>query len=459
MYPCIGGGQRASFASMNFNWLKSILPKGLYGRAALILVLPVITIQLVVSVVFIQRLFDGVTQQMTNSIATELVFFLREVNAAGDRQAGMRIAQQVGTPLGFVVRPLSPSQMKTGEKRTFDDLTGKVVIATLRQAVPAVRLIDLESRHQKVLLQLQTRIGGVEILFDRLRVSASNPHQLLVFMIVVSVFMTLIAFIFLKNQVRPIRRLARAAEAFGKGRRVYYHVSGATEVRQAGRAFLDMRDRIERQIEQRTLMLSGVSHDLRTPLTRLKLGLSMVGDDPEIAALIRDVDDMEQMLDEFLAFARGDSLEATSLVDPRDIAQQVVADSARMQGQVLLEPTRGAPGATLVVMRPNSVRRALENLVTNALRYGSRCRVAVQINPRDIVFVVQDDGPGIPPDQRDKALRPFERLDVARNQNQGLGVGLGLAIAMDIASNHGGSLALSESAEMGGLKVELVLPR
>lgn len=444
---------------MNFMWLKSILPKGLYGRAALILVLPVIAIQLVVSVVFIQRLFDGVTRQMTSSVATELVFFMNKLNSAGNTKAILRVARDVGVPLGFTVRPLTPSQMKTGNIRAFDDLTGDVVISTLREALPTVRLIDLKDYDRKVLLQMKTKTGGFAILFSRSRVSASNPHQLLVLMVAVSIFMTFISFLFLKNQVRPIRRLARAAEAFGKGRRIHFHVSGATEVRQAGRAFLDMRERIERQIEQRTLMLSGVSHDLRTPLTRLKLGLSMVGDDAEISALIRDVDDMEQMLDEFLAFARGDSLEETTLSDPRDIAAHVVADANRAQGAVSLDPIDTSAMTVLLPMRPNAVRRALENLVTNALRYGSYCRVGLGIRDREIAFIVQDDGPGIPPDHREKALRPFERLDVARNQNQGLGVGLGLAITMDIANSHGGSLVLSDSEDMGGLKVELVLPR
>lgn len=442
---------------MNFKWLKSIPPKGLYGRAALILVLPIITTQLVVSVVFIQRHFDGVTQQMTLSVALELAYLRDRVNGAPDAPAADATIAEFAAPLALEVMPIDESDVQIGDLRAFDDLTGKVVATTLRRAIPEIKFVDLKSRPNFVLQHLETNKGPYEIVFNRGRVSASNPHQLLVLMLVISLLMTVISFIFLRNQVRPIRRLARAAEAFGKGRSISFHVSGATEVRQAGQSFIAMRDRIERQIEQRTLMLSGVSHDLRTPLTRLKLGLSLSDQEEEAAAMIRDVDDMEQMLDEFLAFARGDSLEQTERVDPLALAQQVVDDAKR--GQRLVEFANSSKAeAQLVAMRPNAVRRALENLVTNALRYGSRCRLTVESAPGRVFFVVEDNGPSIPMDQRQKATRPFERLDAARNQDRGSGVGLGLAIAMDIAISHGGGLELSDGADLGGLKVTLSMP-
>lgn len=442
---------------MNFAWLKSILPKGLYGRAALILIFPVVAIQLVVSVVFIQRHFEDVTRQMTDNVARELTFFVAQVDKAETRALADQKSIEITRSLGFAAVRIPLENLRQGDVRSIDDLTGRTVISTLRRNLPALTMVDLKAQGNAVLLHLPTRWGGFEIQFDRVRVSASNPHQLLVLMIVVSVFMTLISIIFLRNQVRPIRRLARAAEAFGKGRIIPYHVAGATEVRQAGQSFIDMRNRIERQIEQRTLMLSGVSHDLRTPLTRLKLGLSMASADDEAAAMIRDVDDMEQMLDEFLAFARGDSLEKTEKVNVGDLARQVAENSARGDGMVeLLVPQDQV--MPQVSMRPMAMRRALENLVTNALRYGSRCRFRLDIRAEEVVFIVEDDGPGIPASQREKALRPFERLDMARNQNRGTGVGLGLAIAMDITSSHGGALILSDSDDLGGLMVELRLP-
>ncbi|MCB1368066.1 MAG: HAMP domain-containing protein [Rhodobacteraceae bacterium] len=444
---------------MTVHPIKSILPRGLYGRAALILIVPIITIQLVVSVVFIQRHFEGVTEQLTANIVNEIGYFSTRVRTAPDDAAIDVLITELSAPLGLAIRPMAPGEMRHGDIVPFDDLTGRGVVANLREGLPGIVMVDLASRGREVILTLDIEGRGFEVVFDRYRVSASNPHQLLVLMIGVSLLMTVISFMFLRNQVRPIRRLARAAEAFGKGQRIDYHVSGATEVRQAGKAFIDMRDRIERQIEQRTLMLSGVSHDLRTPLTRLKLGLSLIAADTETVALIRDVDDMEEMLEEFLAFARGDSLEQIEKTDPAALLQQLASDTSRSGDTIeLVLPSEG-PSPVLVAMRPNAVRRALDNLVTNALRYGSRCRIELAITDSDIVFTVEDDGPGIPPDQRRRAVRPFVRLDTARNQNRGTGVGLGLAIVMDIAGSHGGRLDLRDSVSLGGLRAELHLPR
>lgn len=282
--------------------------------------------------------------------------------------------------------------------------------------------------------------------------SATNPHQLLVLMIFTSLLMTAVAFLFLRNQLRPITRLARAAEDFGKGRLAPYRPRGALEVRAAGRAFLDMRERIERQIEQRTLMLSGVSHDLRTPLTRLRLGLALLPEDPEVAALQADVAQMERMVDEFLAFVRGDAMEGT---EPTD-AVALVRAVAERAGAVLAE-IRGEPAP--VEMRPQAVTRAVENLVSNARRYGSRVEISLWFREGSLWITVEDDGPGIPPEKRDEALRPFTRLDASRDPNKGGGVGLGLSIASDIALSHGGALRLGQSARLGGLKADLTLAR
>ncbi|MCX8507697.1 MAG: ATP-binding protein, partial [Rhodobacteraceae bacterium] len=272
-----------------------------------------------------------------------------------------------------------------------------------------------------------------------------------------SLMMTLISFLFLRNQVRPIRRLAAAAEAFGRGRTVPFRISGASEVRAAGAAFLDMRARIERQMEQRTLMLSGVSHDLRTPLTRLRLGLAMLGESEEIAALERDLDDMRRMIDGFLTFARAEAEEEEAQeIDPADLARQVVEDARRAGGDVTLGLIEGQGRA---ILHPMAVRRALGNLVSNAVTYGSRAALSVTILEKSVRFTVEDDGPGIPEASREEAIKPFTRLVPARNQDKSPGVGLGLAITADIARSHGGQLRLGDSAQMGGLKAELLLSR
>ncbi|MEO1026014.1 MAG: ATP-binding protein, partial [Pseudomonadota bacterium] len=289
----------------------------------------------------------------------------------------------------------------------------------------------------------------------RRRLSARNPHQFLVLIGFTALLMSGIALIYLRNQMRPIRRLALAAEAFGKGRVVPYRPAGATEVRSAGAAFIAMRDRIERQIDQRTTMLSGVSHDLKTPLTRLKLGLSLMEEDEETRAMLRDVQDMESMLEAFLAFARGDALDEPSRTDPIALAEDVLNQTSRTY------PVRKGhfSGQGTAMLRPIALKRALENLVMNAVRYGNEARLSADISETSITFAVEDSGPGIPREKRDLVLKPFVRLDAARNQNTGSGVGLGLSIAADIAHQHGGGLKIGESHDLGGARVEISIPR
>lgn len=435
-------------------WLNPLLPRGLYGRAALILIVPVVTIQLVVSVVFIQRHFEGVTRQMTGNIMIEVGYLRNEVNGADSLAAAEQRAQSLVAPLKMTVELPAPAFV--GEKREWIDLSGREMIRTLRAQMPEVTGVDLLSAPDTVDLTMTTRWGPMLVTFDRRRVSASNPHQLLVLMIFTSFLMTLISYLFLRNQLRPITRMAAAAEAFGKGRSVPYKPRGALEVRAAGVSFLEMRARIERQIEQRTLMLSGVSHDLRTPLTRLKLGLAMLDDDAEAAAMLRDVEDMERLLDAFLAFARGDAMEDAVPTDPFDLVAHIVENAQRAGQPVTLRPGEGSGTA---VLRPQAVGRAVENLIGNAVRYGQRVEVGAVLTARQVRITVEDDGPGIPPDRREEAIRPFTRLDAARNPNRGGGVGLGLSIAADVARSHGGMLRLGESEALGGLKAELVLAR
>lgn len=439
---------------------KSYLPRSLYGRAALILVLPVVVIQLVVSVIFIQRHFDGVTRQMSRSVSLEVRFLLHQVDSAPDLTEAQLRAAEVARGLAMAVfLPATSSALgapPATDLRDPLDLSGREIGSTLHDALPALVVVDLQANPRVVKLWLDTRYGRMLAEVPRLRISASNPHQLLVIMLLASVLMTAVAFIFLRNQLVPITRMAAAAEAFGRGQNLPYKPRGAIEVRAAGTAFLDMRARIERQIDQRTLMLSGVSHDLRGPLTRLKLGLSLLPQDEETEALLGDVDDMERLVDEFLAFARGDAMEETLPSDPIELVTQVVEKARRGGLAVTLGPCEGGG---LVALRPQAVARALDNLIGNAVRYGSQAVVSAVMTERSLRLVVEDDGPGIPAARRDEALLPFTRLDAARDPNRGGGVGLGLSIAADIARNHGGTLRLGESETLGGLKAELVLAR
>lgn len=439
---------------MSFGWLKRLMPRGLYGRAALILILPIITIQIVVSVMFLQRHFEGVTRQMTQGVVKELSFVLDEMARVPVTEAPA-LGAALATRLGLTMTQPADA-LPTGDARLWYDFSGRAMIGVLRAGVSGVQAVDLMDR-RRARVQLLAAPGLVEFSVPRSRVTASNPHQLVVIMASTSLLMTLVAFLFLRNQLRPIKQMAAAAEAFGKGRHLVYRPAGAIEVRAAGAAFLDMRARIERQIEQRTLFLSGVSHDLRTPLTRLRLGLSMLPEDPEVAAMERDVTEMQEMLEAFLAFARGDFEEGEAqLTDPVALVTQVVEDAGRAGHDVRLHAVTGA-GETL--LRPAALRRALENLVGNAVRYGKRAEVSVVISPRAVRFVIEDDGPGIPREAREEALKPFTRLDKSRNQNAGQGVGLGLSIAADVARAHGGALTLGDSERLGGLRAEIVIAR
>ena len=432
---------------MTFDWLKRYMPRGLYGRAALILLLPVVALQLVVSVVFVQRHFEGVTEQMTREVA-------RQINTSLDPQWVDDPGIARALRLDFL--PTEPDALPSQDLRRWYDFSGIVVIRTLRSYV-----IGFERAHLvddwTVLVWVQRGDDPLVLIeFDRERASASNPHQLLVNMVVFGAVLTVIAYLYLRNQLRPITRLAGAAEAFGRGRHVPYSPSGAVEVRAAGHAFLDMRARIERQIEQRTMMLSGISHDLRTPLTRLRLAVSML-DDEDREPLERDIDDMQRLIDAFLDFARGNADSAQpEPTDIPDFVQQVVEDCARSGVPVKLVE---ATGTGQVMLRQMAIRRAVENLINNAERYGSRCEVSVALTDKSLRIRIEDDGPGIATDQRDVALRPFVRLDPARNQDKGSGVGLGLAIAADIARAHGGVLRLGESETMGGLRADIVIGR
>lgn len=430
--------------------IKNFLPRSLYGRATLILLVPVLVVQIVVTIVFVQRNFEGVTRQMVSSVALDVNFLLNEVA----ENSSLKPIQNAQERLQLNVRPMS-DMADNGNQRNWWDVSGITVISALNVYVPNVQWVDLKTSTKVVTFAVRSPIGPLIVGVPRDRVSVSNPHQLLVLMIFVGIFTTLISFAFLRNQLRPIRRMARAAEAFGKGQVVDYHPTGAIEVRAAGNAFLDMRNRIERQIEQRTLMLSGVSHDLRTPLTRLRLALSM-SDDTEAGAMVRDVEDMERLLDTFLDYARGDALEKTSAINPNDLAKTAVENAQKLQQVVSLSE---ASKEQLVDLRPIAVARALGNLIGNAARFADEISLSVSLSERSLTYIVEDNGPGIPKNDRETAMRPFIRLDEARNQNKGPGVGLGLSIVADIARTHGGVLLLSDSETLGGLKAELVIAR
>lgn len=439
---------------MSFQWLKRFMPRSLYGRAALILILPVVTVQLVVSVVFIKRHFEGVTEQMTRVAALELRLILNNVNAAETRLAALRRVEPLRQSLEIDLQFLDLSPKPYINQWRSIDLTGSFVIEKLLAKIPDLRSISLPDSNRAELLA-ETKFGTLQITLERQRLSASNAHQLLVNMVFFGILMTVIASIYLRNQLRPVTKLARAAEAFGRGHHVDYAPGGAIEVRAAGNAFLDMRSRIERHIEQRTMMLSSVSHDLRTPLTRLKLGLSLL-DDKDREPLERDVEDMRRLLEGFLDFARGAAEDDSEDTDPQKLLEMIVADANRAGKAVTLGESHGT--GTLM-LRHLAMRRGVENLIENAVRYGNNVVVSYVLSQKSLCISIEDAGPGIPAEMREEALKPFTRLDPSRNQDKGSGVGLGLAITADIARAQGGILRLGTSETLGGLKADIVIAR
>lgn len=441
---------------MNFAWIKRYMPRSLYGRAVLILLLPIIALQLIVAQIFIQRHFDGVTRQLALGVSFEIQALTQVIDETGRLDAAtLRFAKTLALNVRY-----EPDQVAdTSFKRDWYDISGRMIKGIVERTLQRPVGVDLESNFRRVTFEVPADDGVLFVDTFRQRVSASNPHQLLLLMIFASLVLTAISLLFLRNQMRPIKRLAMAAEAFGKGRSDPFRPSGAEEVRRAGTAFLAMRGRIERQIDQRTRMLSGVSHDLRTPLTRMKLALATADDLDDLEALAHDVDEMEKMLEEFLSFARGDNEETSEIVDAVELVEQVVEDARRSGTDIAVVVLEDPGDAPQVGCRRTAIHRALQNLVGNAARYGSRVKVTTDIRGRSVNFSVEDNGPGIPAAERAEALKPFSRLDRARNQDLGSSVGLGLAIALDIARSHGGSLQLDESADLGGLKASLTIPR
>jgi two-component system osmolarity sensor histidine kinase EnvZ len=421
--------------------------------------IPIILLQLIVGLVFFQRHYLRVTDQLTEGVALELLYAIDQIEAASDPVEASRLILPISRPLRLDLSVSPGEGLSTDSTRRFLDATGGRIVKALGETIRRPLSVDLISDTREAHIRIPTRYGVLEAEIPRNRLTVSNPHQLLVLMLVASLLLSTLSVLFLRNQVRPIRKLAEVAEAFGKGRALPFRPAGAEEVRRAGSAFLAMRTRLERQIEQRTQMLSGVSHDLRTPLTRMKLTVALMEPSDELRDIEYDIDQMERMLAEFLAFAKGDVLEKTSPTDPFDLADKV-ADSVRRLGQSVDRLDENAtPGDRLVQLRVGSVQRALQNLVSNAARHGSTVRLTVSLGPRRVDFKVEDDGPGIAAENRSRALSPFVKLDESRNQDTEGNVGLGLSIAMDIARSHGGVLELDGSPDLGGLRANLSIPR
>ncbi len=428
------------------------MPKGLYARSLLIVILPMVILQSVVTYTFMERHWQLVTVRLSSAVVQDIAAMI-DLWVADPTDARMeRLARVASERLGMEIEIMRGAQLPPALPKPFFSVLDSALSRELSTQIVRPFWIDTVGRSNLVEIRILLDGAVLRVLANRNAAYASNSHIFLVWMIGASLVLLGVAVAFLRNQIRPILRLARAAEEFGKGRDVEFRPHGAREVRQAAYAFLEMRRRIERSIEQRTAMLNGVSHDLRTILTRFKLSLALLGDGPEIDAMQRDVEEMQRMLESYLAFARGDTVESATATDIRTMLDELRADAAR-HGQHMDIMTSGD---LMVTVRPDSFKRLLSNLVSNAHRHGEQVSVKAVREQRWLTIHIDDDGPGIPPDRREDVFRPFYRLDEARNQDEG-GAGLGLAIARDLARAHGGDVDLAESP-LGGLRATVRVP-
>jgi len=435
------------------DWLKSVMPKGLYARSLLIIIVPMVVLQSVVAFMFMDRQWSLVTRYLSSAITQEIATLIdvyKTYPQGADRAQLRRIAQD---RLGLVVDFLPQTQLPPpGPKPFFSQLDG-ALSDEIRKQIGLPFWIDTVGRSAIVEIRIKLDDTVMRVFARRAAIYDSNSWMFLIWMVVTSLVVLAVAILFLRNQIKPIVRLADAAEAFGKGREApNFRPRGAREVRRAAAAFLEMKGRVERAIEQRTTMLAGVSHDLRTVLTRFKLELALLGSTPETDAIKKDVDEMAGMLEAYLAFARGDSAEPSAPTDIAGLLEELRLDSER-HGHRATVAYHGEPEVTV---RPAAFKRCLANLVSNAGRFASGIAITGHRDHRWLTVTVDDDGPGIPLQLREDVFKPFLRLDDARNQDEG-GTGLGLAIARDIVRSHGGDITLGDSP-LGGLRATVRVP-
>ncbi len=434
-------------------WLKRLLPQGLLGRSLLIIVTPLIVVQLVSTYIFYATHWDTVAKRLANALAGDVTAVIETMRAFPDPESQLRILRIAASRMDLDIRyrqggilPNVPQDMPIG-------IMDAALHQSLRDRLQRPFQVDSVSFEREILVRIQLQDGLLEVFVPRKRLFSSTTYIFVLWMVGTSMLLLGIATVFMRNQVRSVRKLAVAADSFGKGQDVpNFKPEGASEVRQAAVAFNLMRDRLKRQIQQRTEMLAGVSHDLRTPLTRMKLQLAMMGEVEGRAELEEDVVEMERMVEGYLAFARGEGSEKPVTTDLAELLDEVVGRFRRQGSEIDLH----VEDRVTMTLRPHALSRALSNLIGNALRYGGHVWVRAGRRRDAVEILVDDDGPGIPADKREVVFKAFQRLESSRNVATG-GVGLGLTIARDIARGHGGDVLLEDSP-LGGLRARLRLP-
>ena len=433
-------------------WIKRVLPRTMFGRSLLIVVMPLILLQAIATWVFCDRHWAAVSWRLSAAVAGDIGLLIDALKLANSPAETAQLLERAKaqTDLGIAIgrsKSLPPISPPTGT--LIEDQLNQALQSRLNQPF---RIDLLDDGGAEIKVQLSDGVMAVGV--PRNRLYSSTTYIFVMWMLGSSLVLLAVATVFLRNQVKSLRRLAEAADSFGKGLAVpSFKVEGAVEIRRAAVAFMTMRDRLQRQVRQRTQMLAGVSHDLRTPLTRMKLALELLGNDPTVAELKSDVAEMEHMVHGYLDFVRGEGTEASVETDISFLIEDLAADLRREGTPLTVTP----PPEFVMPVRPNALRRCLGNLIGNARRHASHVWLTGIVAADGIDILIDDDGPGIPPANRARVFRPFVRLDESRNPLTG-GVGLGLTIARDVARSHGGDIRL-ETSPRGGLRARVHLPR
>lgn len=442
-------------------FIKRFVPKTLFARSLLILITPMLLIQIISTIVFFDRHWNKMTSRLAYAVSGEIAMISDYIEQGTHSDDDIQnLIDLMGSKLSLILSYDKNKHLELSDTHPswigWQSMIGNTLLDALKDHVKRPVSVNVDFQEKWVEIRVQLKDGVLNASLPQRRLYSSSSYIFLLWVFVASSVLLVIAVLFMRNQIRPIRRLAIAAERFGKGREVSdFKLEGAKEVRQAGQAFLDMRTRIQRQISQRTDMLAGVSHDLRTPLTRLKLQLAMLGENEDTRHMRQDIREMENMIDGYLNFVRGEGNENTVMLNVSELIEDIIQSSRREGLSIHLEKN----GMNLVMpLRPSSFRRCIANIIGNAAKYGGKKIWITTEMENDTRFIIriEDDGAGIPEKSYDDVFKPFYRIETSRNLETG-GIGLGLPIAMDIVHSHGGKIWLSHS-EHGGLCVNIRLP-
>ena len=429
---------------------KNILPKGLFYRSLIIVAAPVIILQLIVTIVFFDSIWIKANKGMTRSLVGEIKT-LRDVYNTEDVEQINYLTDVYKKNFDFVINLIKEDFPIENFERRFSPMDRslrrelKSTFGNGNYWFSTVNYLDV------VEVRIKSENKNLQFFFPKERIATSSVRLFVLWITLPSIILIFIAILFLKNQTRPITNLAKAAQRFGKGDYINeFRPSGAREIRNAAYEFDRMAKRINRHLNQRSEMLSGISHDLRTPLTRLKLQLAMIKDKETSISMSKDIDEMENMLNDYLQFAKTQTKESTEKISLKNIFQTIENRIKNLNFKLNVE------SEITIYGRKNSLERCFSNIINNGLVYGKKIKVTVLKSPNRAIILFDDDGPGIPVEHHRNVFKPFFRLDKSRSLNKS-GVGLGLAIVEDIVHSHGGNIQLSKS-DMGGLQVKISLP-